>query len=196
MTEDNIPFEQLCKVSAVKEETLNCILNEKTYFNVRSVGHQKMISLAPEGRKLKKYLKRTEAKRYSQEDVENYIYMNSHRLINMFRRHRGYLPKSVTVIPLSDVRQNSLSFEFKYVCNEISSRRLSLEMTVLPIDAGKISGHQIIDSYKIGEGRTLKYPLFNDFDNRTRRKKNAGTNISISKRVSETFAGNIAVGRI
>ena len=56
MKEHNIPFECLCDMYSLEEAKLNKILNEKTYFNVRVIGRQKLVSLAPEGRKLKKYL--------------------------------------------------------------------------------------------------------------------------------------------
>lgn len=191
--EDNIPLERLCEVHPIKEAQLNRILNEKEYFNVRAVGHQRMISLAPEGKRLRTYLKHRGEKRYSQEELENYIYMNSHRLINMFRRRRDYLPKTVSVIPLSDVRQNCLSFEFKYVYNEISSRRLSIEQDFLHVAIGKISAYQIRDDFKSDERENSIHQIFDNFNAVTRRKEDAETAIS---KFSKAFKGNIAVGRI
>lgn len=155
-----------------------------------------MVSLAPEGKRLKIYLKRIEEKRYSQEELESYIYMNSHRLINMFRRRRGYLPKSISVIPLSDVRQNCLSFEFKYVYSEILSRRLNIEQDFLPVDGGKISVYQIRDEFKPTGGENSIHQIYDNFNAVTRRKENAETTISKFKKFSKAFRGNIAVGRI
>lgn len=57
--QDNIPFEHLCEISHLEEKKLNVILDKKKYFNVRCIGKQKLVSLAPEGRKVKEYLRRS-----------------------------------------------------------------------------------------------------------------------------------------
>lgn len=178
--EDNIPFEHLCEITHIGEEKLNCILNRKTYFNVRAFRQQKFVSLTPEGKKLQKYLKHIESKRYSQEEVENYIYMNSHRLINMFRQPNGNLPKSVTVIPLSDARQKGLSFEFKYAYNEISLKQPNIEL----------------DFMANINGISLEQLNIRNFDTRTRRNENAEPNIAKLKEFSRVLGKNIANSRL
>lgn len=185
MTEDNIPFEHLCETFHIEEKQLNRLLNKKVYFNIRTIGQQKFVSLSPEGRKLQNYLKLSEEKRYSQEEMENYIYINSHRLINMFRQpmDMGYLPKSVTVIPISDVRQKGLSFEFKYVYNEISSRLSSMERDFSIINKGMPSENKLIEGME-------------NFGIEIRRKKNAEPSISKLRKFSRAFEKNNALNRI
>lgn len=178
--EDNVNFNYLCEISHIEERNMNRLLNERVYFNVRNIGQEKLVSLTPEGKYLQKYLKRIEAKRYTQEELENYIYMNSHRLINLFRKPKGSLPKNVTVISLSDIQQNHLSFEFYYVYNEISSKQSIIERDIPDFGSEMISGKRIIDSV----------------DAKTRRKENAGSIIQKLRQFSKRFERNNAVIRL
>ncbi|MCI8752895.1 MAG: hypothetical protein HFH66_16405 [Lachnospiraceae bacterium] len=176
ITEDNNSFDSLCKSFNMNEEKMNGILNHRAYFNVRIIGQQRFVSLAPEGRKIQKYIKCTEEKRYTQDELENYIYMNSHRLINMFRQPNGYLPRRVTVIPLSDVRQNALSFEFKYVYNEIKQQNFEQIFHIDDIKSSFNSNSKFYDE--------------------TRRKGNAEQRIPKLREFSEELAKNFASLRL
>lgn len=180
ITEDNVSFVRLCEISSIDETKLNCILNKKSYFNVRNIGQQKLVSLAPEGKKLQKYLKLTEEKRYSQEEVEDYIYMNSHRLINMFRHPKEELPRSVTVIPLSDIRQDSLAFEFRFVHHEISLRALSDEWNLSAVDIEIVSENE----------------TFVDSNIEARRSKNAKPCMPKLRKVSKAIERNFASSKL
>lgn len=177
MVEDNISFKQLCKNTCIEEKRLHGLLNNKIFFNIRIIGQQQLVSLAPEGKKLQNYLKRTQEKRYSQEDVENYIYMNSHHLINMFRQPKGNLTQNVTVISLSDIRQKCLSLEFNCAYNEIRQSYLERDFSVVINKVIPIN--EEIEFFDVEAGR----------------KENEKQKIrSKYKKVSRTTGQNIAIG--
>ena len=159
----NVPIEDIEDSLTISKEVLdNTIDSTESLFNVRRFAKDELISLAPKGRKVQEYIKKKQNKVYSTEEVENFIYMNSHHLLQSFYIPLSDVSDNITVIPLSPQRKHKLSFEYRFVRKELEQKKQVIDVENI-FDFEIIEKTPVIDIYDIREDES-KYERRKEFN--------------------------------
>lgn len=176
---NNVQMEHLMESIPISREELDRTIDgTENLFNIRKFGQNTSISLAPKGRKVQKHIRQKQKKLYSAEEVENFIYINSHHIMKSFYDPLSEKSDYLFVIPLSPHRKRKLSLEYRLI-------RKEMEFQKEVIDSGstfKLWSDEVlpaIDINVIKEDRR-------EYDER--RQESDGI-------ISGTFTGYLKVGR-
>lgn len=121
---NNVQIESVKECVPLSNEELDRIVDgAENLFNVRKFGQNISISLSPKGRKVQKHIRQRQNKIYSAEEMENFIYINSHYIMKSFCSPLEEIPDRVFAFPLSPQRKRKLSLEYRLIRKEIEIYR-------------------------------------------------------------------------